>query len=300
LTLVELLVVMAIIGLLATMLIPAIQAAREAGRRTSCMNNLRQLGIAMLLHHDTRGRFPAGSLISADGTSWGLTVQLLPYLEEQAAVAGVDLNAGGACGQIRDLQAAGRPDPASRPIRILHCPSDPRAGQPLLSGPSGPLPTSGDCGRLHPGNYLGVAGDEESVDAAQPINKCYTSRGIDAGRGLFFNDSRVKAKDVSDGLTKTLAVGERGIPEDLGWGWVIAGGQECEQYIGAKRGVYRPVFPGNASTYDETLLHFWSWHDAGAQFALADSSVRMISADIDYATFTALSTRAGGDVVAAR
>ena len=71
LTLVELLVVMAIIGLLAAMLIPTIQGAREASRRMTCLNHIRQLGLAASVHHDARGRFPAGSLIAADGTSWG-------------------------------------------------------------------------------------------------------------------------------------------------------------------------------------------------------------------------------------
>jgi len=298
LTLVELLVVMAIIGLLAAMLIPTIQGAREASRRMTCLNHIRQLGLAAGVHHDARGRFPAGSLIAADGTSWGLTVPLLPYLEEQVLFNSVVLHAGGACGQVRALQAAGRPDPASQRLAVLACPSDPQAGRPLQSGPSGPLPTSGDCGIVHPGNYLGVAGREEAVDATQPINKCYTSRGIDAGSGLFYDDSRTRMKDVADGLSKTLAIGERGVPEDRGWGWVIAGGQECEQYLGAARGVFRPLRPGNAATADEELLHWWSWHASGPHFALADGSARAISPDVDHAVFMALSTRAGGEVAA--
>ena len=297
LTLVELLVVIAIIGLLAALLIPTIQGAREASRRMACLNNIRQLGLAAGVHHDARRRFPAGSLIAADGTSWGLTVPLLPYLEEQVLFDSVVLHDGGACMQLRALQAAGKPDPASRRLGVLACPSDPQAGRPLRSGPSGPQPTSGDCGIVHPGNYLGVAGREEAVDPTQPINKCYTSRGIDAGTGLFYDDSRTRMKDVADGLSKTLAIGERGVPDNLGWGWVIAGGQECEQYLGAARGVFRPTLPGNAVTADEALLHWWSWHAAGPHFALADSSARSISPDVDHAVFMALSTRAGGEVV---
>jgi prepilin-type N-terminal cleavage/methylation domain-containing protein len=298
LTLVELLVVMAIIGLMAAMLIPTIEGAREASRRMACLNNVRQVGLAASVHHDARGRFPAGSLIAADGTSWGLSVPLLPYLEEQVLFDSVVLHEGGACGQVRALQAAGKPDPAARRLAVLACPSDPQAGRPLRSGPSGPLPTSGDCGIVHPGNYLGVAGREEAVDATQPINKCYTSRGIDAGSGLFYDDSRTRMKDVTDGLSKTLAIGERGVPEDLSWGWVIAGGQECEQYLSAARGVFRPLPSGNAATADEALLRWWSWHAAGPHFALADGSARVISPDVDHAVFMALSTRAGGEVAA--
>lgn len=295
----ELLVVAAIIGLLAALLVPVLQRAREAGRRLACLNNLRQLAIASALHVDGRGRFPAGSLLTPDGTSWGLTVPILPFLEEQAVFASVVLGDGGACRQIRSLQADGRPDPASRRITVLTCPSDPRAGRPLRSGPSGPLPTSGDCGLLHPGNYLGMSGDAEAVDATQPMNKCYTSRGIAAGSGIFFNDSRIRLKDVTDGLSKTILLGERGLPEDLGWGWVIAGGQECEQYIGAARGIYRPVLPVPPEAVDETLLRWWSWHDAGPHFALADQSCRLIAPDVDRAVLRALSTRAGGEVVTA-
>lgn len=145
---------------------------------------------------------------------------------------------------------------------------------------------------------LGVAGREEAVDATQLINKCYTSRGIDAGTGLFYDDSRTRMKDVADALSKTLAIGERGVPEDRGWGWVIAGGQECEQYLSAARGVFHPLPAGNATTADEELLRWWSWHASGPHFALADVSARAISPDVDHAVFMALSTRAGGEVAA--
>lgn len=295
----ELLVVVAIIGLLAVLLIPALQRARESSRRLTCLNNLRQLGLATALHVDGHGRFPAGSLRTDDGTSWGLTVPLLAFIEEQAAFESVVLGRAGACGQIRSLQAAGKPDPSSRRIAILNCPSDPRAGQSLRSGPSGPQPASGDCGLLHPGNYLGMSGDREAVDATQPMNACYTSRGIAAGSGIFYDDSRTRLTDVTDGLSKTITLGERGVPEDLGWGWVIAGGQECEQYIGAARGIFRPLLPIAPEAVDEALLRWWSWHDAGPHFALADASCRLIAPDVDAAVFRALSTRAGGEVVAA-
>lgn len=299
LTLVELLVVLAIIGLLAGLLIPAIQAAREASRATTCLANLRQLGLAASAHHDARGRFPAGSLppIAGNKIAWGLTVPLLPYLEEPALFAAVVLKGSNPCVQVRSLQAAGKPDPASRRLAVLACPSDPLAGQPLRSGPSGPLPGSYDCGVVHPGSYLGVAGREEGVDATLPINKCDASPGITAGSGIFYTGSRTRAQDVGDGLSKTLAIGERGVPEDLGWGWVIAGGQECEQYLGTARGIFHPTLPTTATTYDETLLRWWSRHPAGPHFAAADGSARLITRDVDQAVFMALATRAGGEVV---
>jgi prepilin-type N-terminal cleavage/methylation domain-containing protein/prepilin-type processing-associated H-X9-DG protein len=298
LTLLELVVVLAIVGMLAVMLVPAVQASREMSRDLVCRNHLAEMGKASVMYHDARGRFPAGSLIAADGTSWGLTVPLLPYMEERQLRDVVVLDRGGACEQIRGLQAAGRPDPAGRRLPWLHCPSDPQAGRSLKSGPSGPLPTSGDCGTVHPGNYLGVAGAEEAVDATLPVNKCFTSRGIAAGSGLFYDDSRTAMRDVTDGLSKTLALGERGLPDDLGWGWVMAGGQECEQYLGAARGVFRPTLPGNAVTADEALLHWWSWHPGGVNFALADGSARVVSPDVDHAVFRALATRAGGEAAA--
>jgi prepilin-type N-terminal cleavage/methylation domain-containing protein len=291
-TLVELLVVIAIIGILVALLLPAVQAAREAARGVRCRNNLHQIGLALHNYHDTQGAHPPGSATTSGMGSWGNTVYLLPYLEQRAVYDAIDFsNPKGACNEIKSLQAAGKNDPTSQPFSFLICPSDPRGFDQLLSGPSGPQPHTGDCGRLYPGNYLGVAGSQESVPSV-PLNACYMTAGITQGDGIFYNNSRTRMADVTDGLSSTFAFGERGIPKDLGWGWVIAGGTECEQYLSAERGLIR-VNPN--TPYDETTLHFWSYHPAGAYFLLGDASVHLVSNNVDYNLFKAMSTCNGGE-----
>src|SRR6185437_12180675 len=99
-TLVELLVVIAIIGILTALLLPAVQAAREAGRRSKCLNNLKQLGIGFSHYHDVLGSFPAGDLMRDDPAwpgmpaeffAWGVLAQMAPYLEQNNLVGTMDL-----------------------------------------------------------------------------------------------------------------------------------------------------------------------------------------------------------------
>ncbi len=293
-TLVELLVVIAIIGILVSLLLPAVQSAREAARRTECRSNLHQLGLALHMYHDVVRKFPPGSLITNDGYSWGASMMLLPYLEQQAAFESVRFISAGAAVELKALQAAGQPTPTAQPFKVFICPSDPMGFQELLSGPLGPYPNTGDCGRLYPGTYLGVAGDKEGVNSSLPINQCWFSNGIANGSGMFYDFSQVRMSDVLDGTSHTLALGERGIAKDFGWGWVLCGGQECEQYLSAQRGLF---FPSKATPYDETVLHFWSWHPGGALFLFVDGSVHFLDVSIDYNVFRALSTRAGGEPV---
>jgi prepilin-type N-terminal cleavage/methylation domain-containing protein/prepilin-type processing-associated H-X9-DG protein len=301
-TLVELLVVIAIIGILVSLTLPAIQAARESARRTQCQNNLKQIGVALQMYHDAVKAFPPGSLIMDDGYSWGAQMMLLPYLEQKWAYESVQFLQTGASYEIKALQAAKAPDPTSQPFKVLICPSDPRGFYRLLSGPTGPYPNTGDCGLLYCGSYLGVAGDKEGVNPALPINKCWFSDGIGndlissgaIGTGLFYDFSRTNIASLLDGASHTMAFGERGIPVDYGWGWVLVGGQECEQYISAQRGLFTPT---SNTPYDETLLHFWSWHPGGALFLFADGSVHFLNASIDYNLCRHLATRAGGEPV---
>lgn len=293
-TLVELLVVIAIIGILVSLMLPAIQAARESARRTQCQNNLKQIGVALQMYHDAVKVFPPGSLIMDDGYSWGAQMMLLPYLEQRWAYESVNFRSTGASYEIKALQAAKAPDPTSQPFKVLICPSDPRGFYRLLSGPTGPYPNTGDCGLLYPGSYLGVAGDKEGVDPSLPINKCWYSGGIDNGSGLFYDFSRTNIASVLDGASHTMAFGERGIPGDYGWGWVLVGGQECEQYISAQRGI---LYPTANTPYDETLLHFWSRHPGGTHFLFVDGSVHFLNASIDYNLCRHLATRASGEPV---
>jgi len=285
-TLIELLVVIAVIAILIALLLPAVQQAREAARRTQCKNHLKQIGLAIHNYHDVHNVTPPGSL-PGTGLSWGFATHLLPFLEQSTVYNSIDFESTDCAAFLKAKQAAGEPDPASVLMSFLTCPSDPYADHKLLSGPTGPTPASYDTGFLYPADYLGVSGSVESA-AWCPNN------GIDNGNGIFFTRSRTKFRDVTDGLSTTLFVGERGIPDDWGWGWPVCGGTECEHYVSAERGLSPPDLPPNTANI---VRRFWSWHTGGTHFVLGDGAVHFLSTSIDHGTFTDLSTRNGGEVV---
>src|SRR6185369_1811313 len=257
-TLIELLVVIAIIGVLVALLLPAVQQAREAARRSQCQNNIKQLGLALHNHHDAHQIFPMGS---RPQPSWGFSMSLMPYLDNANVFSMTDFKNTSCCAEIIAAQKANppKPDPASRKYQVLVCPSDMNGGKSLLSGPTGPLSGSGDCGFLFPGNYLGVSGDK-----GVGYSNCFNStNGTTNGTGMLYTLSRTRMRDVTDGSSNTLFVGERGLPNDLGWGWVICGGNECEQYISTETGM---TMPRNAPTSALTGYDFWSWHPGGGYF----------------------------------
>ena len=169
-TLVELLVVIAIIGILVALLLPAIQAAREAARRASCLNNFKQVGVAMHGHHAARGHFPVGIDMWAPGapcsiprshpgvntddyTGWGWATYILPYLEEKAIYDQIEFGDEGHAGPVTtrvNFRAAGQT------VETYLCPSDPQGSELVgcCSGvQNGPSPNE-DMART---NMAGVA-----------------------------------------------------------------------------------------------------------------------------------------------
>jgi prepilin-type N-terminal cleavage/methylation domain-containing protein/prepilin-type processing-associated H-X9-DG protein len=185
-TLVELLVVIAIIGVLVALLLPAVQAAREAARRTQCVNNLAQLIVAVHNYEMAHALYPPGT-IEAQGPiqnhSWGYhhswIVQLLPYFEEQVAYHHID-------------HSVGVYHPNNFPVRIL--------GFSTLLCPSQPTWSSG--------GYSAYAAVHHDVEA--PIDT--------DNHGVFFLNSRIGYHDVTDGSAATLFLGEKLIEQgDLGW-----------------------------------------------------------------------------------
>ena len=195
-TLVELLVVIAIIGILVALLLPAVQAARESARRNQCINNLKQIGIAVQLHHDTRGRFPAGRIGTNEfTTSWAF--QMLEYLEGGNVFSTWKRN-------VPPFEAEN--EAAMRtPVATYYCPSrrDPAADRDFIDGS---VPSMLAEGVGAGGDYAANAGRdrvEYGVDSSQmPL------RNIDETlAGPMFTFSKVKARQVVDGLSKTIAVG---------------------------------------------------------------------------------------------
>ncbi len=287
-TLIELLVVIAVIGILVALLLPAVQNAREAARRSQCQNNFKQIGLALHSYHETNGCFPMGSNVRI--FSWGSMAALLPYIEQNAAFKTIDFKAPNCCLWTKTMQATNKPEPVTVRIPTFTCPTDSNAGRTLLSGPTGPLPASADCGRLYPGNYLGVSGD---TGIGYPA--CYFSiTATTNGTGMMFTRSSTRLAHVRDGTSQTLFYGERGLPNDLGWGWVLCGGSECEQYLSLQNGI---IAPHDMPTSSLTVSQFWSWHPGGVHFLLADGSTRFLSLNISYNTLKALSTKSAKDLV---
>ena len=277
-TLIELLVVIAVISVLIALLIPAVQQAREAARRTQCKNNLKQIGIAMHGYHDVHKVFPMGSTTESLPGAWGMMAQMLPYLEMANAYNLIDFEAAGCCDSVRSLQEAlpHKEDPSSNPMNVFFCSSDFNSGQQLLSGPLGPNPNTYPCGKLYSGDYLGISGDKEGSPGCS---------GIIKGNGTFYSLSKIRISNITDGTSNTMVIGERGIPSDLGWGWYLCGGTECEHYVSTERG----LSPGqNVPSWQGTLRRFWSWHPGGTHFLMGDGSVQFFSYNMDFNTYKAM------------
>jgi prepilin-type N-terminal cleavage/methylation domain-containing protein len=296
-TLVELLVVIAIIGILVALLLPAVQAAREAARRMSCSNNEKQIVLALHNYHDTYKTFPSGSMQPVPGSySWGYLALTLPFLEQANAHATVDFSVQHCGTHLKALQSSATGDPASILFKLFTCPSDPRSDRELLSGPTGPLPASGDVGILYPANYLGMGGSNDP-DTTSSFTGCVAAGSSTtlprAGNGMMYLNSGTRFADVTDGTSSTIIIGERSITRDLGWGWPICGGWECEHYVSSTLGLSR----GDNDPYFIHAQHLGSWHPGGAYVGLTDGSIRFLAYTIDYNTYLALSTRASGEVV---
>lgn len=286
-TLLELLVVLGIIAVLVGLLLPAVQRVREAAARTACANNLKQIGLALHNYHDTQTRFPAGFSLQADGSRYpylGWTGRILPYVEQdslwkriQRAFAG-DPHPFDFYGDAEQIAILGIV------VKNYGCPSDPRTFQATNKGGAYTAFTS----------YLGVSGTESSRQD-----------------GLLFKDSTVSMSQITDGTSNTLLVGERPPSADLLFGWWYRGwGQRmdgsAEMLLGVQERDWlgsRYACPPGPYAYGPgridnqcDMFHFWSMHPGGANFVLADGSVRFLA----YSTrpsMPALATRAGGEVV---
>ena len=201
-SLVELLVVIAIIGILIGLLLPAVQAAREAARRTSCFNNMKQIGLALQNYHDTHQTLPSGWLAHDPATrrpwpegdnGWGWAALVLPFLEQANLANNV----------VRyELPVL---DPANSTARtyyvpVYRCPSDVQSGFRDF----GLGTTNGSLVQLAISNYVGMFGTQELEDClGQPVGF------ICRGEGVFQHQIGLRFADIVDGLSTTFLVGER-------------------------------------------------------------------------------------------
>jgi prepilin-type N-terminal cleavage/methylation domain-containing protein/prepilin-type processing-associated H-X9-DG protein len=315
-TLIELLVVISMIGVLIDLLLPAVQAAREAARRAECTNNVKQMGLALQNYHDAVGTFPMsyaarsrfidGATDTAPGWGWGSMI--LAQLEQGPLFHAVNF--------VLPVEGQENSTVAQSILGVYLCPSDPMPGGPFqVTGASGSaLALAG------PTSYAACVGND-FADSTTGLN----NDGL--GNGVMFRNSGVRIAGITDGTSETITIGERAWSISSGpWAGVVTGGV-------IRRGPANPCPTTGALFYpaatlvqahcnvlntdtdpDGGLDDFSSRHPGGANFVFADGSVHFLKSILrnsgersDGSTiyspsslvFQALGTRAGGELVSA-
>lgn len=328
-TLVELLLVLAIIGVLLGLLLPAVQAAREAARRAYCQNNLKQLAAAIHHYESAMRQFPPSATISIIGSintnsSWSIHGRILPYLEQAHLYQQVDLNVGW------DDQAV----LSGLKIPIFSCPSDPYANTPRDVSPKLASPLFPTTYGFNFGSWL--------------IHNPVTNQ---IGDGVFGPNSRIGFRDISDGSSQTLLISEvrarqlyarnepvlggisiplptpeavtsripntfswcrpnghtewadgrvhhQGFTTTLGPGGILRLGSASNLCPANSDIDYTSQQEGTSATQTTfAVITSRSYHAGLVQSALADGSVRTFNHQMDWSTWRALGTRSGSEVI---
>ena len=303
-TLVELLVVIAIIGTLVGLLLPAVQSAREAARRNTCQNRVRQLGLALLTYHDGLKVFPPGASGDTNSVSIGgapesftpaaslsFHVRLLPFLEQAELFARVSLSKSYTEAPNTTV-VTGTSTLADMAIETFLCPS-----ASIFRSQS---TAAGETGSTS--HYVGVMGPRGQIPGAATGTVYDFSLGGTMGgpakQGTLGVNSKVSIPKITDGTSSTLMVGE------LSWrsancfriwtrGYFSAGGSasSCKNVRNPLRST---AFNGSNNFND---VSFGSDHPGGATFCKADGSVAFVTDDIAWDIYIALASRNGGESV---
>ena len=309
-TLVELLVVIAIIGILIGMLLPAVQQVREAARRVSCLNNIKQQGLAFHMYHDTVNEFPVGAMNTARwGVGW--QIQLLPHLEQAALYDATDQ-------RFNSFSAGYGTTYNNVLVAAFACPSSPI--DPLLEG--GFSRNAETSQRAH---YYGLAGavDDTSDGGtfAERRNRPSTNKGIISGGGLSLLNQAVGIADNTDGTSNTAIVGEcsnwlidanqaqvrpnqgLGLCVSTNGSGVVDGTNVAEfnQSVFTLTTIRYPLNHGDGSLEGVGTGNFnnglHSSHTGGVNVCYADGSSHFISDSINITTLKHLVTRDDGNVL---
>jgi prepilin-type processing-associated H-X9-DG protein len=309
-TVIELLVVIAIIALMIGLLVPAVQKVRESAMRVKCANNLKQMGLALHQHHDTTGGFPPSYIHDTNlkdevqalfpqkaldrppvrlqlmvySPGWGWAAVLLPQIDQQNFAAKLRFDLPNNAPTHRELRR--------QMFSIYTCPSDNDVGIFKLLH-HGLYEMAHAATNSYACNLGGYAKNERP----NPIN----------GNGMFGRNSKYRTTDIADGLSTTLAIGERAAMfAKSPWAGVFTGAtinttpgapvwksviHTGPYLVGAKAGHHELNSP-NSEPYD-----FFSPHPGLVQFAFADGSVHALKSSLSVNVFQALGTRAGGEPV---
>lgn len=299
-TLVELLVVIAIIGILIALLLPAVQAAREAARRSDCTNKLKQLVLATHNHHDTYQTLPRNYDPNAygydnNGRGWSWIAQTLPFLEQRALYDSTGI------AQTPDPDTfANRATAFGTPLKAVQCPSDNTIGDGTATGGRANVSI-----RVGLTSYKGVCGSNWGWGSFQNTGPSGNNNGLDAGDGIFSrNDGGTKPSpkrrnfaDITDGLSNTYMIGEdlSGLNQHCSWPHSNHATGTCA--IPLNNGLVAGQPGYNSPGSWDNLYSFRSRHPGGGQFAMADGSARFVSETIDLTVYRQLATRSGGEAV---
>ncbi len=297
-TLIELLVVIAIIAVLIALLLPAVQSAREASRRAQCLNNLRQIALALHHYHDAVGTFPPGYISLTQGNQpngteigpgWGWGTMILGQMDQSPLYNFLNLN----------LPTSAPASQTSRSIRLstFLCPSNVGGNGPLTIKDSSGTVLVAD---LAPAQYVGVAGQFEPEEFPAQNN------------GVFYRNSRIGIKDITDGTSSTLMIGERSQNvADATWVGMIPSGLACNNPNWPVRDCEASnvlILGHTGPSPDEPWIDvpnnkkagvddFHSLHPGWCNFAFCDGSIRFVKETINPQVFSDLATRAGGEVI---
>lgn len=308
-TLVELLVVIAIIGILIAMLMPAVQSVREAARRTSCLNNVRQIVIGLKNFETSNGHFPSGwqGNVSESELGWGWMSHTLPFVEQGNLYEALNIDT-----KLLDLshQASIK---SNFPGQL--CPSS-SADSPTVMLSTSDSPTGDsqvEIGRTH---YVGCVGSSVAMDTMDDGQTCPSMNLFNSARfinGMFYKNSETEIRDILDGTSNTIAVGERSSEIfDSVWAGVVTG----SEFTGWRVVGWTWEPPNNPMQTEpvvildekgeetELEIHFHgfaqynSMHLGGVtMFGFVDGSVRSIDDGIDPLVFRALGTIRGRETI---
>ncbi len=330
-TLVELLVVIAIIGILIALLLPAVQAAREAARRSQCSNNLKQMGLALHNYHDTHKVFPPAKLNNGQMTTahcqyvaggvknvtgWAL---LLPFFEQQAAYDKYNFNVCSSMAIYSTSCFAGETpigdDMMNHPVysmrySVLECPSADTIGKKRSVSPG--VVADYSMRDAYRTNYFFSTGTYN--DSSGNWNRIVRN-STDIRAGVFGNDGAARIEDIIDGTSNVLAIGESvggDHKTSANYGpWGLCGTRTCCHGTIYSSSASKPItftathvrdYHINSAYQNDSLGRSWAWifnslHPGGAQFVFADGSTHFLSETMDYLTLCRLAYIGDGEPV---